>query len=195
MTDALVHDWRNASDVTLKYMDTTVHYQTTTAHYQTTMYISGANHLMTSSKENIFRFTGPLCEKFADQQWIPLTQATGAIAAIWYPSRWVWRRTQYDVTVTVCIIIVMYCCRRPLLKMIHTRVSHWYWNQQYQVLLLSVKWKCEWRMAFFLYVWFPSQRTRNAGFGDSLLLAWTRYWTNHGVAGYLRHNNVQVTSL
>ena len=32
-------------------------------------------HMMTSSNENIFRVTGPLCGEFAGHRWIPLTKA------------------------------------------------------------------------------------------------------------------------
>ena len=33
-------------------------------------------HMMTSSNENIFRVTGPLCGEFISHQWIPLTKAS-----------------------------------------------------------------------------------------------------------------------
>ena len=34
--------------------------------------------MMTSSNENIFRVTGPLCGEFTGHRWIPLTKASGA---------------------------------------------------------------------------------------------------------------------
>ena len=35
-------------------------------------------HMMTSSNENIFRVTGPLCGKFTGHRWIPHTKASDA---------------------------------------------------------------------------------------------------------------------
>ena len=38
--------------------------------------------MMTSSKGNIFRVAGPLCEEFTGAQWIPLTKASDS--ELWY---------------------------------------------------------------------------------------------------------------
>ena len=69
--------------------------------------------MMTSSNENIFRVTGPLCGKFTGHRWIPLTKASDA--GLWcflWSATWIngWvnnreagdlsrHRAHYDVTV------------------------------------------------------------------------------------------------
>ena len=37
-----------------------------------------ADHMMTSSNENIFRVTGRLCGEFTGHRWIPRTKASDA---------------------------------------------------------------------------------------------------------------------
>ena len=82
--------------------------------------------LMTSSNENIFRVTGPLCGEFTGHRWIPLTKASDA--ELWcflWSAPWIngWvnnreaghlrrHRTHYNV-------IVMTCAGNQVLQMVH----------------------------------------------------------------------------
>ena len=42
------------------------------------MYTTGTKHMMTSSNENIFPVTGPLCGEFTGDRRIPLTKDSDA---------------------------------------------------------------------------------------------------------------------
>ena len=49
---------------------------------QTSIIRPTEHYMMTSSSENIFRVTGPLCGEFTGLRWIPLTKASDA--ELWY---------------------------------------------------------------------------------------------------------------
>ena len=79
--------------------------------------------MMTSSNENIFRGTGPLCGEFTGHRWIPLTKVSDAELWCFFMYAWIngsvhnrkagdlrRHRAHYDVTVMwnyhICSIVV-----------------------------------------------------------------------------------------
>ena len=68
------------------------------------------SNMMTSSNGNIFRITGPSCEEFASDRWIPLTKASDA--ELWYflwsaPEQTVEQTTERPVIWDAITLIMM----------------------------------------------------------------------------------------